>query len=174
MGIDQCLSWVTEPNVTGFFGGPGMFTRNILQCLNNLPGCGLFYSKVTNYFSCAQEEGLNGYILSVNHCILVFRFGNGCFMFNPFNAETTIIESTKMQRFLKTTKTLSCWYSLESFRRVLSDEYPFARVSVTFYDFLHDFVLDKLTSNSIRVKSVRSNFATPVLTSTMSLCPLPV
>ena len=30
---------------------------------------------------------------------------------------------------------LSCWYSLESSCRVLSDEYPFARVSVIFQRF---------------------------------------
>ena len=29
-------------------------------------------------------------------------------------------------------QTLSCWYSLESYRWVLSDEYPYARVSVIF------------------------------------------
>ena len=56
---------------------------------------------------------------------------------NPFNAETSYVQSTRTrtQRFLKTIYTLSCWYSLESFRRVLSDENPFARVSVIFRFF---------------------------------------
>ena len=42
---------------------------------------------------------------------------------------------TRMQIFLKTIETLSCWYSLENSRRVLSDDYPFARVSSIFQDF---------------------------------------
>ena len=54
---------------------------------------------------------------------------------NPFNAEATFIQCKRTQRFLKTIQTLSCWYSLEISRRVLSDEYPFARVSVIFQDF---------------------------------------
>ena len=49
---------------------------------------------------------------------------------NPSNAEATFIQSTRTQIFLKIIKTLSCWYSLESSWWVLSDEYPFARVSV--------------------------------------------
>ena len=35
---------------------------------------------------------------------------------NPFNAETTFVQSTRTQRFLKSIQTLSCWYSLESSR----------------------------------------------------------
>ena len=52
--------------------------------------------------------------------------------------------------------TLSSWYSLESPHRVLSDEYPFARVSVIFQLFSHYFVLIKLATSSIRVKVVMS------------------
>ena len=51
---------------------------------------------------------------------------------NPSSAEATFVLSTRMQRFLKTILTLSCWYSLESSHWVLSDEYPYARVSVIF------------------------------------------
>ena len=54
---------------------------------------------------------------------------------NPSNAEATFIQSTRTQIFSKTIETLSCWYSLESSRRVLSFEYPFARVSVIFLVF---------------------------------------
>ena len=51
---------------------------------------------------------------------------------NPSNAEATFFNSTRTQRFLKT---LSCWYTLGNSRRVLSDEYPYTRVSVIFQDF---------------------------------------
>ena len=53
----------------------------------------------------------------------------------PFNAEATFLQSTKTQRFLKTLKTMSCWYSLDSIHWVLSDEYPLARVAVIFQGF---------------------------------------
>ena len=55
--------------------------------------------------------------------------------FNPSNAEATFVQSTRTQRFLKIFLTLSCWYSLDSSRQVLSDEYPFDRVSVIFQVF---------------------------------------
>ena len=51
---------------------------------------------------------------------------------NPSSAEATYVKSTRMQRFLKTIQTLPCWYSFESFRWVLSDEYQYARVSGIF------------------------------------------
>ena len=35
---------------------------------------------------------------------------------NPSNAEATLVRTTGTQRFLKTTQTLSYWYSLESSR----------------------------------------------------------
>ena len=53
-------------------------------------------------------------------------------VFNPSNAEATFIQSTRTHWFLKTIQTLSCWYSLGSSQRVLSDEHPHARVSVIF------------------------------------------
>ena len=46
---------------------------------------------------------------------------------------------------------MSCWYSLDNPRWVLSFEYPFARVSVIFQFFLQHFVLAKLATSSIRV-----------------------
>ena len=54
---------------------------------------------------------------------------------NPSNAEATFVQITKMQKYLKTILNLSSCYSLESSHRVLSDEYPFARVSAIFSYF---------------------------------------
>ena len=69
---------------------------------------------------------------------------------NPCNAEVQI---TRMKRFLKTMYTLSCWYSLDISHRVLSDEYPCARVLVI-SSFFNCFVLAKLATSSIRVYSM--------------------
>ena len=72
---------------------------------------------------------------------------------NPSNAEVSFIQITRTQIFSKTIETLSCWYSLEGSSRVLSYEYPFARVSVIFQCFfLHHFAFAKLATSSIRVK----------------------
>ena len=71
---------------------------------------------------------------------------------NPSNAVATFAQSTRMQRFFKTIKTLSCWYSLESSCWALSDEYPFAKGFNGFSGFLHNFVLANLAVSSIRVK----------------------
>ena len=73
------------------------------------------------------------------------------FFLNPSNAETTFLQSTRMQDSWKNIETLSSWYSFESSRRVLSDEYPFARVSVISCFFCIFFVLAKLATSSIRV-----------------------
>ena len=54
---------------------------------------------------------------------------------NPFNAVATFVQSTKTQTLLKNAETLSCWYPLDSSHEVLSDEYPFARVSIIFQFF---------------------------------------
>ena len=67
-------------------------------------------------------------------CLSIGRANSHCII-NPFNAKANFVQSTRMERFLKTIQTLSCWYSLDRSRRVLSDEYPFARVSVIFYLF---------------------------------------
>ena len=58
----------------------------------------------------------------------------------------------KCEKLLKTIQTLLCWYSLESSRRELSDEYPFARVSVIFQVFCIISYLAKSATSSIRVK----------------------
>ena len=63
------------------------------------------------------------------YSILPFYFH---FPFNPSNADATFVQSTQMQKNLKTLQTLSCWYSSECPLWVLSYEYPFARVSVIF------------------------------------------
>ena len=60
---------------------------------------------------------------------------------NLSNVEVTFVPSTRTQLFLKTTQTLSCWYSLDSPRRVL------------IFSFLHRFVLAQLATTSIRVTS---------------------
>ena len=74
-------------------------------------------------------------------------------MINPSNAKATFVQSATMQRLLLTIKTLSYWYSFESSRWVLSNEYPFARVLVINVGFSHHFVLAKLATSSIRVKT---------------------
>ena len=51
---------------------------------------------------------------------------------NPSRRWNTFVQSTRMQRFLETIQTLSCWYSLDSSHRVLSYEFQFVRVSVIF------------------------------------------
>ena len=56
--------------------------------------------------------------------------------FNPSNAEATSIKCTRMQKNMKIILTKSSGYSYESPRRELSDEYPFAMVSVIFKVFL--------------------------------------
>ena len=61
------------------------------------------------------------------------------------NAKTTLVQSTQMQRFLKTILTLSCWYSLESSHWVLSDEYPISKVSVIFFSFFVLFSFGKIS-----------------------------
>ena len=50
---------------------------------------------------------------------------------------------------MKNIQTLSCWYSLESSRGALSDEYPFAGVSVISQVFCIIFVSEKLATSSI-------------------------
>ena len=56
-----------------------------------------------------------------------------------------------MQKIMKIIPTKSSGYSYESPRRELSDEYPFAKVSVIFKVFKNLFVLVKLATSSIRV-----------------------
>ena len=61
--------------------------------------------------------------------------------------QSTFVQSTRMQIYSKTNWTLSCWYSLEGSRRVLSDDYQCARYSVIFQFFFNHFVLGKLASS---------------------------
>ena len=68
---------------------------------------------------------------------------------SPFQFCGYFYPKHKVQRFLKSIETLSCWYLLDSSRWVLLNEYPFARVSVS---FLYNFVFVKFTSSSKRVK----------------------
>ena len=56
---------------------------------------------------------------------------------NPSNTKATFVQSTRMQRFLITIYTLSCWYSSDSSRRELLDKDSFARVSIIFQDSCH-------------------------------------
>ena len=72
----------------------------------------------------------------------------------PSNAEAAFVRSTRVQRFLNNICTLSCWYSLDSSHRVLSDECTYARVSVISPGFVHQLVLAKLATSSIKVKAV--------------------
>ena len=67
----------------------------------------------------------------------------------------------KSKNGMKVILTLSCWCSFESSRRVLSDEYPFARVSVIL-SFSHHLVFAKLVTSSIRVNYISSHKHTAV------------
>ena len=72
---------------------------------------------------------------------------------NRSNAEATLVLSTRIQRFLKTSIPCHVCINLESFHWTLSDEYPFARVSVILSGFLPPFVFAKSATSSIRVKT---------------------
>ena len=96
-------------------------------------------------------------LLNYLKCQVAFRFTLCCnrpYPFNPSNADATFIQSTMIL-------TLSSWYSLDSPRRVLSNEYPMpcARVPVIFLVFWHHFVLAKLATSSIRVIYLRFRVA---------------
>ena len=56
------------------------------------------------------------------------------------------------QKLMKIIWILSCWYSLESSRWVLTYEYPCARVSVTLQYFHIIFLLTKIALSSLRIK----------------------
>ena len=72
--------------------------------------------------------------------------------FNPTNAEATFGQSTRTQSFLKNICTLSCWYSLEAL-----SEYSQMNTHMpgfqSYFIFFHHFILAKLATSSIRVKS---------------------
>ena len=67
---------------------------------------------------------------------------------SPSNAEATFVSSTRMQRFLNTIQTLSCWYSLDSSQMTtyMPGFLPFL------INVFNHFVLAKLATSSIRVK----------------------
>ena len=84
----------------------------------------------------------------------VIHFTHSCRRkpYSPSNAESAFVLSTRMQRFFKNHLTLSCWYSLDSIRRVLSDAYPCARVSIIFLVDSHYFTTAKLATSIIKFK----------------------
>ena len=86
--------------------------------------------------------------------------GNNFFLglIHPSNAEAIIIQSTRIQRFLKIILTMSCCYSLECSHWLLSYEYPHTLGFSHFSVLLHHLVLAKLATSSIRVK--HSNLTT--------------
>ena len=72
---------------------------------------------------------------SLLHHLVIAKLATSNIRVYPSNAEATFVQSTRTQSVLKTIETLSCWYSLDSSRWVLSDEYPFPRVSIIFQFF---------------------------------------
>ena len=68
---------------------------------------------------------------------------------NPSNAEATLDQSTRLQRFLKTILILSYKHSLDSSARVLSNEYPCCRDSIIFQVLSHRFVLAKIATSLV-------------------------
>ena len=75
---------------------------------------------------------INGLFISLTEC---WHYSS----LNPSNAMAIIVRSTRTQRFLKTISTLSSWYSLDSSNWILSEEYTYARVSVTFSGYIVSF-----------------------------------
>ena len=73
---------------------------------------------------------------------------------NTSYAEATFVQNTRPQRFLKTIETLSCWYSLDSSRQVLSDEYPFTRVSIIFFMFFASFCNGQISDQQHKGKPI--------------------
>ena len=97
----------------------------------------LSYHIITSFTSSFSDMTLPMWNPPVTFCIML---ADGCSLsltplINPSNAEATYAQSSMTQKSLKTILTLSCWYSLNSSRWVLSDEYPFARVSIIFQNF---------------------------------------
>ena len=115
-------------------------------------GCGYNHNKEKNPLRCCVATCFWQVAVLVS-CNYLSMYGGGlgfprlavsC-LFNPSNAEATFVKNTKMQRLLKTILTLSCWYSLDSYRGALSDEYPFARVSVIFIGFFASFCIGQIS-----------------------------
>ena len=111
------------------YGGP-FWRNNDMQrftfpslCQYGLVNLCLWRTRPNN----SPSEGLAGIRSSNVHPLLEGS--------NPFHTEASLVQGRKMPKVLKTIETLSFWYSLESSRWVLSDEYPYARVSVIFQLF---------------------------------------
>ena len=92
--------------------------RHLLQRPHKSPSIVSHYT-LTPFYPLLVIQGLK--IMALIHKLL-----------NLSNAEATFIQSARMKIFLKTILTLSCWYSLDSSCWILSDEYPFARLSVIY------------------------------------------
>ena len=80
-----------------------------------------------------------------------------CLFHKPSHAEATFVQSTGTQRLKKIILTMSCCYSLDSSRGVLSVEYPRARVSAFFHVFHFHFVLAKLITSSLTLMLLVAN-----------------
>ena len=71
---------------------------------------------------------------------VIYLLENSQISIKPSYAEATLVQSTRMQRFLKTMQTLSCWYSLDNSHWVLSD----ARLSTILKVFFASFWIDQI------------------------------
>ena len=83
----------------------------------------VFSRKKRSIFSKNLSTQLNLLVISIRLQVVIDNVDNPfayCLLVNPSNAEATFVQSTRTQRFLKTIQTLSCWYSLDSSRWVLS------------------------------------------------------
>ena len=68
--------------------------------------------------SCRHLLDLFVYSVFLHHSVLA-KLATRSTRVNPFNAAATFVQSTQMQRCLKTIQTLSCWYSLDSTKGLL-------------------------------------------------------
>ena len=93
---------------------------SVQQIEKKLEGSGQIATQILRVFISVQRSDVNRSPGTYEGCV------------NPSNAEAIHIQSTRMQIFLKTSETLSCWYSLNSSRCVVSDEYPCAGDSLIF------------------------------------------
>ena len=93
-----------------------------------------FCRNMLGYYECICNPGWTG----VN-CSEGKTTAWACYNLNPSSAETTLVQSTGRQRFLKTILTLPCWYSLDSSHRV-----PICQGFSNFSVFLHHLYLTNL------------------------------
>ena len=69
-------------------------------------------------------------------------------MLNPSNAEAAILQSTKMQKSSKPYHVAIHWVALNEYSQMSTHKSGLQ----SFFRFLHQFVLAKLATSSIRVK----------------------